>query len=57
MTTMKKTYISPVADIIRIEKALLAPASSFTKNDDVEINNENDVLSRSFDFDDDEEDW
>ena len=56
MTTMKKTYISPVADIIRIEKALLAPASSFTKNDDVEINNENDVLSRSFDFDD-EDDW
>ena len=52
---MKKTYISPVAETIRIEKALLTPASAMGKDSDVVINDDANVLSRSLDFD--EEDW
>ena len=50
---MKKTYISPVVNAIRIEKRLLTSASQGIYSDTV--TNTNDLLGRDFDFDDDEE--
>ena len=50
---MKKTYISPVVDAIRIEKRLLTSASLGVYKDNV--NDTGDLLGRGLDFDDDEE--
>ena len=47
---MKKTYITPTAEEIRIEKALLTATSSLTL-DDTYIDDENELLSRENDFD------
>ena len=49
---MKKTYISPVVDAIRIEKRLLTSASLGVYKDNV--NDTGDLLGRDFDFDDEE---
>ena len=52
---MKKTYIIPTLDVVRIETqhmiAVSGPAVSGSTNE------VSDLLSREFDFDDDEEDW
>ena len=55
---MKKTYITPVAEEIRIEKALLTVTSSVGLDKSVELGDEQsgELLSRGLDFDD-EEDW
>ena len=50
---MKKTYISPVVNAIRIEKRLLTTASKGIYNDTV--TNTSDLLGREFDFDDEDE--
>ena len=51
---MKKTYISPVVDAIRIEKRLLTSASAMGIYND-NVNDTGDLLGRGLDFDDDEE--
>lgn len=52
---MKKRYMQPATDVIRIEKALLTVTSSVGLND-TEVKDDTKLLSRDFDFDD-EEDW
>lgn len=56
MTTMKKTYIIPAMEAIELKMNCQMLAGSLAKGDDV-ITNENSVLSRGYDFDDEEEDW
>ena len=51
---MKKTYISPVVNAIRIEKRLLTPASAMGIYND-NVNDTGDLLGREFDFDDEDE--
>ena len=51
---MKKIYLQPATDVIRIEKALLTVTSSVGLND-TEVSDDTKLLSRDFDFDD--EDW
>ena len=55
---MKKTYITPVAEEIRIEKTLLTVTSSVGLDKDTVLGDgdSGELLSRDFDFDD-EEDW
>lgn len=53
---MKKTYIIPAMEAIELKMNCQMLAGSLAKGDDV-ITNENSVLSRGYDFDDDEEDW
>ena len=50
---MKKTYISPTAETIKMQMAVLAPASAFGKESDPSkgINDESGVLGHSDDFD------
>ena len=54
---MKKTYITPVAEEIRIGKALLTVTSSVGLDKSVELGDEQsgELLSRGLDFDDEEE--
>ena len=52
---MKKTYMTPATDIIRIEKTLLQVVSGFEKNSTNTVGDNNSVLGREGFFDDDEE--
>ena len=51
---MKKTYINPEMDIIKIQTQQMIAAVSGPQAGG-ETNNENDLLGRQNDFDDDEE--
>ena len=53
-TTMKKTYINPTMAVVELKMACQMLAGSLAKGDDV-ITNENSVLSRGYDFDEEEE--
>ena len=50
---MKKTYITPSAVAIKMQMAVLAPASSLEKSSNG-IDNESSVLGREFDFNDED---
>ena len=47
---MKKTYMKPVAEAIRVEKALLSQTSSVGLNN-TEVNNETNLLGHDDEFD------
>ena len=53
---MKKTYINPAIEVVKLKMNCQILAGSLDKYTE-EVTSEGDVLSRSFDFDDDEEDW
>ncbi len=53
---MKKTYINPAIEVVELKMNCQILAGSLAKGDDV-ITNENSVLSRGYDFDDEDEDW
>jgi len=55
-TTMKKTYINPEIEIVKIKAQQLLAGSTLGIDESVEITDESKLLSREFDFDD-EEDW
>ena len=55
-TTMKKTYINPEIEIVKIKAQQLLAGSTLGIDESVEITDESKLLSREFDFDDDE-DW
>ena len=52
-TTMKKTYINPEIEIIKIATQQMLAGSTLSIDENVEITDENDLLSResNFDFD------
>ena len=52
---MKKTYMTPAANVIRIQKTLLQAASGFEKNSSNTISDNNAVLGRGGIFDESEE--
>ena len=54
---MKKTYITPIAEEIRIEKSLLTVTSSVGLDTSTELGDVNagELLSRENDFEDDED--
>jgi hypothetical protein len=52
---MKKTYISPATNVIRIEKTLLQATSSMSKDTTNTISDNSQVLGRGGWFDDGEE--
>ena len=53
-TNMKKTYVIPTLDVVRIETQHMIAVSGPEMGGTTD--NVNDLLSREFDFDD-EEDW
>lgn len=53
---MKKTYINPEIEIVKIKAQQLLAGSTLGIDESVEITDESKLLSREFDFDD-EEDW
>ena len=55
-SNMKKTYINPAIEVVELKMNCQILAGSLAKGDDV-ITNENSVLSRGYDFDDEDEDW
>ena len=55
-SNMKKTYINPAIEVVKLKMNCQILAGSLDKYTE-EVTSEGDVLSRSFDFDDDEEDW
>lgn len=50
---MKKTYINPTIDVVKIQSQLLL-ANSLLKDNDAVISSNDDVLGRDFDLDDEE---
>ena len=52
---MKKTYMTPATDVIRIQKTLLQAVSGFEKNSSSTISDNNAVLGRGGMFDEGEE--
>lgn len=50
-TTMKKTYINPELEVIKIATQQMLAASTLTLDDTVEITNESDLLSREAEID------
>ncbi len=54
---MKKTYIIPTLDVVCIETQHMIAVSGPAISDTETTNDVNDLLSRGFDFDDEEEDW
>jgi len=52
---MKKTYMTPAAEVVRIEKALLTSTSNVQLNTTKEVSDTNGLLGREFDFTDDED--
>ena len=55
-TTTKKTYINPEIEIDKLKAQQLLAGSTLGIDESVEITDESKLLSRDFDFDD-EEDW
>ena len=47
---MKKTYITPEVEIVKIHAQQLLAGSAMAKETDAEITDESDVLGRSFDW-------
>lgn len=54
-TTMKKTYINPEMEIVKIATQQMLAGSSFDIDPTVEVTDEGSLLSRGYDFDDEEE--
>ena len=48
---MKKTYINPELEVIKIATQQMLAASTLTLDDTVEITNESDLLSREAEID------
>ena len=52
---MKKTYINPEMEIVKIATQQMLAGSSFDIDPTVEVTDEGSLLSRGYDFDDEEE--
>lgn len=49
-TNMKKTYINPEIEIIKMATQQMLAGSTLSIDSSVEVNDENDLLSRESDF-------
>ena len=53
-TIMKKTYINPELEVVKLQTMQMMATSSLGMNDDVEIIDDTEVLAPGFDFEDDD---
>ena len=49
---MKRTYMNPTLEVIKIETMQMLAASTLPLNDSPSIDDPNDILAPSFDFED-----